>query len=189
MDVNGQAVFFGALSNNQTGIFTFNGTSITPIAVSGESVPGNPGKTFGQLSNVQPLPDNDGDLAFTDQSNKMWLLNSTGYHFIAGPGTAIMGGGTFSSVSSDPSAADNGSVVFYGEQSNGVDGLYRYTASGIQVIARTGMQAPGEPAGTTFYSISSPDVNDVGQAAFTATLESATENVTFNTAHDLTPRD
>jgi hypothetical protein len=180
MGANGQALFFGSLSNGQTGIFSSNGTTTGSIALSGQSVPGLPGKTFGQLFNVQPHPDSDGDLAFGDGSNNLWLKNAAGYHLLASAGSAVIGGGVLSTISSIPYAANNGTVVFYGQQTNGTQGLYDSESDGIHVIARTGMQAPGQPAGTTYYDLFNPDVNNLGQTAFIADLKSPTGNVTFN---------
>jgi hypothetical protein len=178
MGANGQVDFFATLSNGQLGVFTSNGQTTSPIAITGQAVPGNPGYVFGQFQNVQPAPDSDGDLALGD--GNIWLKNASGYHLIAQPGTAVIGGGVLSTLSFQPYAANNGQVSFFAHQTDGNTGIFYSAPDGIHVLARTGMQAPGQPAGTTFNNVYAPEVNNNGQVAFIADLKDASGNVTLN---------
>jgi hypothetical protein len=174
----GQVVFSSSLSNGESGLFSSNGATTTAIALSGQPVPGDPGESFGTLVIGQPLPSSNGNVAFVDPNN-VWLYTSSGYQRVASVGSTVIGGGTLSAVSG-AHALNNGNVIFAGSQTNGTSGVYESESDGIHVIARTGMQAPGQATGTTFYSIFDLEVNDVGQVAFEADIKSASAAITYN---------
>ncbi len=68
--------------------------------------------------------------------------------------------------------------------------LFRHMSGGsLELIAKTGAQAPGVFEGTVFDTIASPRINDNGQLAFMATLSGSSDTISDTTnsgiwAHD-----
>lgn len=81
-----------------------------------------------------------------------------------------------------------GQTAFYGGLTDGNVGLWSEGSGGLNLVARSGVQAPGVPAGVNLsfaaglspFHLDWPKLNDAGQTAFVGTLTGAGVNATNN---------
>jgi hypothetical protein len=195
----GQAAFNAYLTGtsgvgtDDGGIFLGSGGSITQIAREGQAAPGGNG-TFSSFD--LPVINNSGQAAFF-----AFLTGTTGggaddSGIFRGSGGSITqiaragqaapdANGTFSAFGGNPVLNDSGQAAFFagltGTSGGGTDntGIFRGSGGSITQIAREGQAAPD--ANGTFSNFFDPVLNDLGQAAFLASLTGTSGGGTDNT--------
>jgi hypothetical protein len=179
----GQTAFVASITGGSSteGIYRrSSGSTLTAIALQGQSAPGAGAGTFSFF---------DFNLALNDTGQTAFFANITGgssneglYRSSSGSAlTAIAlqgqnapgaGAGTFSSFTSAPVLNDAGQTAFVANITGGssTSGLYRSSSgSALTAIALQGQSAPRAGAGT-FFSFDTPVLNDTGQTAFAANI-------------------
>src|SRR4051812_9455338 len=83
-------------------------------------------------------------------------------------GDSAPGGGTFSSIDKHEFIFNkSGQLLFPGNVNGSGSGLFLYNGADQQLVARTGMQAAGMPAGTSYTNFAELSLATSGQVAFT----------------------
>jgi hypothetical protein len=189
----GHSAFRGFLSGpgvsdaNRDGIWTDRTGSVELVVRSGTQAPGMP--TGISLRSVVYDSLNTADqIAFSgrlvgpgvDDSNDqgIWVEDSGNFRLVVREGSAVPGGasGVVFGETSEVVLNDAGHVALVSGLTGSVvdstndGGLWREGASGLELVARRGSQAPGVSAGLNFDVFSSPAFNNLGQVAFEATL-------------------
>ncbi|MCH8824205.1 MAG: hypothetical protein IH984_11945 [Planctomycetes bacterium] len=77
---------------------------------------------------------------------------------------------------------DVGDTAFLISLSDGSGSIWVHRSGSLNLVARTGTQAPGLPAGVNFAVVFGPVLNDAGQTAFSSYLEGPGVDVTNNFA-------
>ncbi len=183
----GQAAFYATLTgtsggtSDDNGIFRGAGSTITQIAREGQAAPDGNGM-FDFFTDL--ALNHAGQAAFFAEltgTSGGWTDNTGIFRGAGGTITQIAregqaapdGNGTFSWFG-DSTLNDPGQAAFYATltgTSGGTsddNGIFRGAGSTITQIAREGQAAPD--GNGTFSSLSSPSLNDAGQAAFWASL-------------------
>jgi hypothetical protein len=205
----GTVAFIGGLSGTgvpglpNSGIWMGTPGSLQLIARAGAAAPGTSGAVFGSLassniSNVEPVLDNLGNLAFradlasgdsTNQNNFgifAWSGNSLKLVARAGASAPGIAGAAFGSPSSAGSfsqpSLSGGKIAFQcAVRGPGITldnnlGIWAGTLGSYQLVARSGQHAPGTAAGVVFGSDSGagcfedPIINSLGEVAFLSVL-------------------
>lgn len=165
--------------------------AIRTVALSGTPAPGMPaGSVFSGFT--VPTMNNAGQVAFRGVlepttfspiwSSGIWSEGSGSLALLAADGMQAPGapeGATYVTLY-DPLINDQGQVAFGAElsvqTSDGLDvsGIWSQAKGDVGLVAISGQQAPGMPAGTTISGVGSAEFlfNDAGQTAFTAVLDS-----------------
>jgi len=161
------------------GIFRYQGTAGSSIALSGDTAPGTDEGTFTDFH--YPAANASGDVVF--------LASVDGSVPLAGIFVDLDGdlrpvaienapapqssGGTITSVPAPPAIAGSGDVVFPAGISGGSVGaaVYRYAAASqsLSPVVLAGDAAP-DTGGASFVSFGAVAANDAGQVVFQATL-------------------
>jgi len=205
----GTVAFIGGLSGTgvpglpNSGIWMGTPGSLQLVARAGAAAPGTSGAVFGSLassniSNVEPVLDNFGNLAFRADlaSGNSTSLNNFGIFAWSGnslnlvaragapaPGItgAVFGSPASAGSFSQPSLS-GGKIAFQcAVRGPGITlddnlGVWAGTLGSYQLVARSGQPAPGTPAGVVFGSDSGagcfedPVINSLGEVAFLSVL-------------------
>lgn len=156
--------------------------SLKTVALEGNQAPGtSAGQTFRSFNLTTPLSLNDaGDVAFTAQSSSpvndgIWIERHGDLELVALEGEPAPGAsGKFFNLFRDISTNDAGQLAFYASLKNASGGFFP-TDEGIwidtdgtqKLIARLGMQVPGEPVGVRFERlVQGVQLNERGQVFF-----------------------
>jgi len=195
MNKNGKIAFIGEYWQGQEqvnrGVFLWNGTVVTPVAVRGQLAPGSGGvfSNFSPFSAFGPAIDDSANVAFMASIARpastsppvvdaIYLYRGGSLTLVAlsgqtAPGT---GGGRFASIF-PPAMNGKGSIAFAATLSGSnpytiIGGLFVYSAGTITPIGLVGQQAPGTNGGLflSFGFYLPPAINDRGDVAFYATV-------------------
>jgi hypothetical protein len=190
-----------------TGIWSEGAGNLALVARSGMLAPGtNAGQTFDLEGNPDTLILNDAgqvaikaplqlDFGGVTPSNQLgiWLQRNNDLTLIARLGDqapAAPIGAVFNALSA-PAFNNSGYVAFNGRLKAGTGGIDSFNDRGVwsdgngsmRIVAREGDLAPGLSAGSLFGdALGDPSLNHVGDAAFTAVLQSGTGGVTSTNA-------
>jgi hypothetical protein len=161
------------------GIFLYQGTTGSSIALSGDPAPGSEGGTFTDFH--YPAANASGDVVFLASVDGPVPLGGIFVDLdgdlrpvaIEDDPAPQSSGGTITSVPSPPAIAGSGDVVFPAGISGGsVDAaVYRYAAvsQSLSPVVLAGDTAP-DTGGASFVSFGAVAANGAGQVAFQATL-------------------
>ena len=145
------------------GIYKGSGGSLTTIATTAQTAPGN-GGTFSTFQ--APMLNNVGATAFTATTTTgQGIYTSLGSTQIAVATTSTVApgiGGNFTSFS-NPALNDNNTVAFKGSSSGGT-GIFTGAGGTLSTIATTATLAPGLTGNFTLFS--EPSLNNAGMVAF-----------------------
>lgn len=179
----GEIVFLGTLTGPGTGptnnqsLWSSGGGSLHMVARTGSQAPGAPeGVTFTDFweGAWSMLLNNSGETAFqgvtSDGGYGIWSERG-GLHAVARSGQSTPGlpGEAFRDFSV-PVLNAHGHVAFLASLASGKGGLWSEGNGELALVASTGEQAPGAPAGVTFAGFGNGSLNGRGQFAFTASL-------------------
>ena len=174
----------GVDSSNNRGIWRDNSL----IARTGFQAPGMPnGDLFFSFSN--PAINNNGQLAYfasTTSENGIWrddsLIARTGGQAPGTPSGALFFNLHLSNA--PPLLNNNGQVAYQADLQFGSGGVNSTNDKGIwldnTLIARKGSQASAMPAGAVFSEFSTHILNDNGQVAYQATLQTGSGGVSLS---------
>jgi hypothetical protein len=180
----GTTIFRSSTSAGGTGVWKSDGTTTSLVALTGQPAAGLPsGVLVSSPFNVQPHVNDSGNFPLfatlsgsgvtASNNHAIWLVDPGGMlHLAARSGTSSPAGGTFTAFYGSPQL-DNSNRVIFGGITSTYQGLFRSTPGGLQTIAITGTQAPGNAPGTKFTSIDPPEANGAGWALFDADLTTA----------------
>lgn len=176
----GQVAFFATLARARAseGIFLGDGTRIKVIAATGAPVPGG-GKLASFAEHPVPALNRVGAVAFTASiaegkaSEGVFLFSKHRLRVIALSGSASpdISGGIFAEFQA-PALNDSGEVAFLAAVRRGrdtLDTIYLRRAGTLRKIAVAGDPAPG---GGTFSAFGAPALNNKGEVAFAAVIDS-----------------
>jgi hypothetical protein len=155
---------------DQRGVFLATPGGLAAVADSSMVAPDNDGRLFGGFSRPSL---HAGEVAFTAEvevtsSSFYYAVFTTGsLAEVAGPGTAVPGGGSFLGSFFGSATRDGADVVFFGEGPISEYGLYRSGPGGIAAIARNGDPMP-DSGGKTFGPLTGQATARGGMAAFGA---------------------
>jgi hypothetical protein len=196
---------FGIARMNDSGCVAFlNGSGVWAgppggirlLAGPGLAAPGTEaGTTF---SNVMehPYVNSAGGVAFgaglsgpsvtTANNIGVFLSNSSGMDLVCRKGMQVPGatsGAVFSGFNGDVRSTPGQAVFMATLWGDGVNasnntGIWAGSGAGMTAVARTGSQAPGTTAGTTFSGLTMPQVTAGGQILLNATMVGAEVNST-----------
>jgi hypothetical protein len=173
----------GVTGFNRLGIWSEGSGELSLVARNGSPDPAT-GDPFGMTNyDFEGMDFNDlGQTAFTEGlgvglgAGKIWLDDAGSVSLVARSGGSApgMGAGVNFTGLWGPSLNDVGDVVFRGSMSglgvtsNNNVGIWSGENGNLSLRVRTGMQAPGLPAGVTFSELAEyPIINDAGQLAIT----------------------
>jgi hypothetical protein len=199
-----QIVFVTAFLVSISFVATAHAAELRIVALTGQSAPGTAAgatfETFGSLIHPQFLYGyggavlNDaGQVAFranltgsgVDSTNQqgVWSEGSGSLSLVARTGSQAPGAPAGVNFATEPSLElffpvlnDAGHTAFYGALTDGGLGLWSEGSGSLAPVARTGEQAPGTPAGTTFtfnnlyLVLDAPVLNNSGQTTFRSFL-------------------
>jgi hypothetical protein len=162
---------------------------VRTVALTGQQAPGtDPGAVFNGFS--APRLNDSGDIAFTatlqtgaagvTASNAfgLWKQTNGPLGLVARTGSQAPGapaGVNFSTVANRRLAMNgSGQVVFDAQLQTGVagvtggnqDGIWADSGSQLAMVARTGSQPPGVPAGAMYTTLSVPEIDATGDVSF-----------------------
>lgn len=184
----GVAAFVGFLGStsagnaNDAGVYFGNGVTVTEVVREGDGAFGN--GTFSDSFNTTPSINEAGQIAFRATLNGTTGggADDTGvYLYTGGLLTEVVregqaapdADGVFGNLTSPPALNDVGQTAFYANMSGTANnqGIFRVTGSTITQIARVG-QAPPDGDGTINSFTSGAALNNVGQVAYSAFINS-----------------
>jgi hypothetical protein len=185
LNASGQTAFSASVvgGTSSQGIFrSTSGTTLTAIALQGQTAPGIAGGTFGGF--FAPAMNASGRTVFyataSGTSTRGIFVDGTSAIARLGQSAPGAGGGTFTSFEPDPAINANGQVTVNAGISGGTygQGIFRSEifTNALITIARQGQSAPG-PGGGTFSFLDSPVINASGQMAFIADVTGGTNSV------------
>jgi len=178
---SGHVVFVADIAGGPTdaGLFRYQGTAGSIIALAGDAAPGTGDGVF--MDFFYPAVNASGDVVFLASTNGSvpvagifaelggWLKAVA----LENDPAPQSGGGSLTSLPSPPVIAGGGDVVFPAGISGGGVGaaVYRYSAASASLapIVFAGYTAPGA-GGASFVSFGAVAANGAGQVAFQATL-------------------
>jgi hypothetical protein len=193
---NGKVAFLASLSSGGNGIWSEGLGSLELVAKQGDVAPSpQPGAAFSGMF-LPPNLSDGGRTAFHATLNVptmpatqdgIWIHGTDGLQLVAHSGIQAPGTssttlfGDFRSGSPLPGLSDNGYVAVLGNligadvNASNQHGLWTRGSGATTQAFRTGMQAPGLPAGVTINRVAgglsaAPTINDSGDFAFLATL-------------------
>jgi hypothetical protein len=204
MNTTGQTAFFhfldgsGVDDSNRVGVWIESSNRLSLAARTGNPAPGTiEGVNFGQKLSVFPSFNSAGQTAFfatlvgsgvtPDNNQGIWSGSPDALSLLARSGTHAPGmpiGVTFGGFREfAPELADSGEIGFQaylaGDGINSTNNTSNWVqrAGGLTLIARTGAQAPGLPAGVHFSEFGGyvPVFDGAGRATFWARLSSPTD--------------
>jgi len=185
---SGQTAFVSSITGGTStqGLFrSDSGSTMTAIALAGQSAPGSGGGTFSAFNT--PVLNDNGQVALvasiTGGTNSQGLFRSDSGSTmtaiaLAGQSAPGSGGGTFSSLST-PVLNASGQAAFVSSIAGGGNGqgIFRSdSGSALTAIARLGQSAP-DTGGGTFSLFNSPALNDGGLVAFRALINGSANGV------------
>ncbi|MFN7727374.1 MAG: choice-of-anchor tandem repeat NxxGxxAF-containing protein [Rubrivivax sp.] len=184
LNASGQTAFMAVINGGTSprAIYRSSGSTLTPIAMQGQSAAGAGAGLFSGFSS--PTLNDAGQTAFlgfiaggssTQGVYRSGSGNTPTAIALQGQGAAGAGTGTFSGFSA-PLLNAAGQTAFSATITGGssTQGIYRSSSgSALTAIALQGQSAPGAGAGT-FSDVFSPVLNDGGQTAFTADIVGGT---------------
>ena len=160
--------------------------TIETIVLTGDVAPGTGGSIFSRLDT--PAINESGDVVFrgyldgTITDYGFWTRRAGSLALLARTGdeSPDSGGRTFKLLLSERNINELGEVIFWGSDTlGGLDtqsAAWAGTAGALREIARTGDLAPGT-FGRTFRGVSNARLNDLGDAAFGALLETGSSTI------------
>lgn len=176
----------GINSTNNSGLWSYADGELELVVRVGDAVPGMPDTVYSSAS--IPRINQAGQIFFSsgiagpgiDMSNShaMWLIDSGTHQILARAGEVVPGtGGASIDLTTSGMVLNNaGRIVFTGTVNgitrggNSMHGVWAADASGVELIARTGMSAPGVDGATFNYFYNMPAQNASGQTLFYAAL-------------------
>ncbi|HWL94449.1 MAG TPA: thrombospondin type 3 repeat-containing protein [Phycisphaerae bacterium] len=188
----------GVNDDNQLGIWTEASGDLQLLARFGNPAPDtDPGVIFANFVNLQTNSEGrvsfEGELAGTDVDDTnnagIWSNGSGTLVLIArsddeAPGLAPT---TFSDVS-DPVINNLGFVAFAADLDTADDqSIWSQAGGTLHLVARTGEQAPGAPAGALFDTFNGPAFNEAGQTAFFVTTSNGGYGVWMEVSGSVAP--
>ena len=161
------------------------------VALTGQAAPGtSAGEVFSSFSNAPPILNSQGQTAFTAflagpgvdglNATGIWSEGSGSLSLVAragdqAPGTSA--GQEFSTLFAIAGFNNQGQTAFTnllngsGVDASNIHGLWSEGSGSLGLVARSGAQAPGAPAGQVFESnFASVSFNNQGQTAFIGSL-------------------
>ena len=178
--------------------------ALRTVAISGQQAPGTPGgvtyDSFGSHYDSLrgfffrgPVLNDAGQTAFradltgsgvsSTNNHGVWSEGSGSLALVARTGSQAPGRRSGVNFRIDPTLElfspvlnDAGQTAFYGGLTDGNVGLWSEGCGGLNLVARSGMQAPGAPVGVNLsfstglnpFHLDWPKLNDAGQTAFVA---------------------
>jgi hypothetical protein len=189
----------GGLSGGGSGFFVGAPGSVSLLAQTGSAAPGTTAATFSGLSSVTDI-NSSGQVAFeaglaggdttTANNSGIWLGSSPStLTLVARKNDPAPGTGDTFSFLNNPLTNSAGQVAFTANILTGGSvttandtGLWVGAPGSLNLLARTGNQAPGTISGDTFATIGSPTLNSTGAAAFIGTIAGTDASAGTNTA-------
>jgi len=172
----------GLLAAGLFGASAFAGNAPLEVILTSEAAaPGTEGGTKFLSFMAPAIAENGtvgfvGNLSSSSQSSGLWVGSTGNWTLLAREGQSITGGfGPLKSLVGSGIAFNGSSQTAFIARSGAGDGILRVFrashASGVQVIASVGQQAPGMLIGVTFRDFGDPVINATGQISFNASLE------------------
>ena len=157
------------------------------VALTGDPAPGTPPGLDFSLFFRDPVIDGAGHSAFVGRlsgpdvvasnDSGMWSESSGSLALLAREGDQAPGlpaGVLFATCQGDilctPVINDVGDTAFRVSLSDGSGSIWAHRSGSLNLVARTGTQAPGLPAGVLFGPLRNLVLNDAGQTAFSSFL-------------------
>jgi hypothetical protein len=204
LNAAGQMTFHADLGSTRTsreGIWIHDSSDVALVARSGDAAPDTPVDVsfsrFGNSVNA-PLLNDLGDITFLAHLRGTEVTGANDRAIWSGPPNALMliaregdqAPGTPSGtdygvlispvLNSRSQTAFNATLTGSGVTPTNNQGVWLQTSSEVQLVARSGDQAPDTPSGVAYANFSPPTLNTLGQLAFQADLAGSGVNASNN---------
>jgi len=211
-----QSIFIATFLVSLSSIAVAHAAALRMVALTGQQAPGTSsgvtysgfGAYYDSLAGVffrGPVLNDAGNAAFranvtgigvgSTNNQGVWSEGSGSLSLVARAGSQAPGAPSGGKFRIDPAFElfspvlnSAGQTAFYGGLTDGNVGLWSEGSGGLNLVARSGVQAPGAPAGVNLsfaagfspFHLDWPKLNDAGQTAFVGTLTGAGVTSTNN---------